>query len=57
MNPHDYIKSTQIIQRNFHISGSLNNFLSVAIITSLQMVIAAMKLKDTPWKKSYDQPR
>ena len=24
---------------------------------SLQMVIAAMKLKDTPWKKSYDQPR
>ena len=23
----------------------------------LQMVIAAMKLKDTPWKKSYDQPR
>ena len=25
---------------------------------SLQMVVtAAMKLKDTPWKKSYDQPR
>ena len=24
---------------------------------SLQMVIAAMELKDTPWKKSYDQPR
>ena len=24
---------------------------------SLQMVIAAMKLKDTPWNKSYDQPR
>ena len=24
---------------------------------SLQMVIAAMKLKLTPWKKSYDQPR
>ena len=23
---------------------------------SLQMVTAAMKLKDTPWKKSYDQP-
>ena len=22
-----------------------------------QMVIAAMKLKDTPWKESYDQPR
>ena len=24
---------------------------------SLQMVIAAMKLKDTPWKESYDEPR
>ena len=24
---------------------------------SLQMVIAAMKLKDTFWHKSYDQPR
>ena len=24
---------------------------------SLQMVTAAMKLKDTPWKKGYDQPR
>jgi len=24
---------------------------------SLQMVTAAMKLKDAPWKKSYDEPR
>ena len=24
---------------------------------SLQIVTATMKLKDTPWKKSYDQPR
>ena len=24
---------------------------------SLQMVMAAMKLKDTPWKEIYDQPR
>ena len=24
---------------------------------SLQIVIAAMKLKDTPWKKNYDKPR
>ena len=24
---------------------------------SLQMVTAAMKLKDSPWKESYDQPR
>ena len=24
---------------------------------SLQMIFTAMKLKDAPWKKSYDQPR
>ena len=24
---------------------------------SLQIVIAAMKLKEAPWKESYDQPR
>ena len=24
---------------------------------SLQMVIVSMKLEDTPWKESYDQPR
>ena len=24
---------------------------------SLRMMIAAMKLKDTPWKESYDQSR
>ena len=24
---------------------------------SMQMVTAAVKLKDTPWKESYDQPR
>ena len=27
------------------------------VLKSLQMVTAAMKLKDTPWKESYDQPR
>ena len=26
-------------------------------LKSLQMVTAAMKLKDVPWKKSCDQPR
>ena len=26
-------------------------------LKSLQVVTAAMKLKDTPWKESYDQPR
>ena len=25
-------------------------------LKSLQMVTAAMKLKETPWKESYDQP-
>ena len=24
---------------------------------SLQMLTASMKIKDTPWEKSYDQPR
>ena len=26
-------------------------------LSTLKMVIAAMKLKETPWKESYDQPR
>ena len=26
-------------------------------LSMLQMVIAAMKLKETPWKESYDQPQ
>ena len=30
--------------------------LSFGAPKSLQMVTAAMKLKDTPWKESYDQP-
>ena len=29
----------------------------MVVAKSLQMVIAAMKLKDTPWKESYDRPR
>ena len=33
-------------------------FFGGGALNSLQMVIAAMKLKDTtPWKESYDQPR
>ena len=31
--------------------------LSFGAPKSLQMVTAAMKLKNTPWMKSYDQPR
>ena len=30
---------------------------TVGALKSLQMVTAAMKLKDTPWKESCDQPR
>ena len=33
------------------------DFIFFVALKSLQMVIAAMKLKDTPWKESYDQPR
>ena len=36
--------------------GTVSDFIFWAP-KSLQMVIAAMKLKDTPWKESYDQPR
>ena len=35
---------------------TVSDFLSGAP-KSLQMVIPAMKLKDTPWKESYDKPR
>ena len=33
------------------------DFLFFRAQKSLQMVTAAMKLKDAPWKKNYDQPR
>ena len=36
---------------------TVTDFIFWGIPKSLQMVTAAMKLKDTPWKKSYDQPR
>ena len=39
---------------------TVSDFIFLGAPKSLQMVIAAMKLKDaysTPWKKSYDQPR
>ena len=39
-------------------SGNSVRLYFVGAPKSLQMVTAAMKLKDTfPWKKSYDQPR
>ena len=34
-----------------------SGFLLLGAPKSLQMVTAAMKLRDTPWKESYDQPR
>ena len=33
------------------------NTLFLGAPKSLQVVSAAMRLKDTPWKESYDQPR
>ena len=36
---------------------TVSDFIFGGAPKSLQMVIAAMKLKDTPWKKNYDQPR
>ena len=36
---------------------TVSDFIFWGALKSLQMVIAAMKLKDTPWKESYDQPR
>ena len=35
---------------------TVRNFI-LGALKSLQMVTEAMKLKDDPWKKSYDQPR
>ena len=37
--------------------GTVETVAEFIFLGSLQMVIAAMKLKDTPWKESYDQPR
>ena len=34
-----------------------DNFGTIRILKTLQLVIATMKLKDTPWKESYDQLR
>ena len=36
---------------------TVSDFVFILAPKSLQMVIAAMKLKDTLWKESYDQPR
>ena len=36
---------------------TVSDFIFLGAPKSLQMVIAAVRLKDTPWKKSYDQPR
>ena len=43
----------------WEIDGETGNWLTLfwGAPKSLQMVIAAMKLKATPWKESYDQPR
>ena len=42
---------------SWQIDGEKMTRLFWGVPKSLQMVTAAMKLKDTPWKESYDQPR
>ena len=44
---------------SWHIDGETVETVSDLFLgasKSLQMVTAVMKLKDTPWKESYDQP-
>ena len=40
---------------SWQIGGETVQTLFLGAPKSLQMVTAAMKLKDTPWEKSYDQ--
>ena len=42
---------------SWQINGETVETVADFIFRELQMVTAAMKLKDTPWKESYDQPR
>ena len=42
---------------NRWVNNGNNERLFLGSSKSLQMVTEAMKLKDTPWKKSYDQLR
>ena len=41
----------------WQIDGEIMRDFTFGAPKSLQMVSAAMKLKDTPWKESYNQPR
>ena len=52
------LSSTQFTLNLFFLGGLVySKALFLGTPKSLQMMIAAMKLKDTPWKDSYDQPR
>ena len=59
------IKKTKIMESSpittWEIDGetaeTVSDFIFWGAPKSVQVVTAAMKLKDTPWKKSYDQPR
>ena len=42
---------------SWQIDGEIVSDFILGAPKSLKMVIAAMKLKDTPWKESFDQPR
>ena len=55
------IQKTKIIASgpitSWEIDGETMSDFILGTLKSLQMVTAAMKLKDTSWKESYDQPR
>ena len=53
---HD-IRSHHFMGNRWGNSGNSGRLYFWGAPNSLQMVAAAMKLKDTPWKKSYEQPR
>ena len=57
-------QKTKIMGQSHHLmankwgnNGNSERFYFGQAPKSLQMVTAAMRLKDTPWKESYDQPR
>ena len=64
-DPENKIQKTKIMASgpitSWEIDGetveTVSDFILGGAPKSLQMVIAAMKLKGTPWKESYDQPR
>ena len=51
------IQKTKIIVSSLSTSWQIDGEKIETVAKSIRMVTAAMKLKDTPWKKNYDKPR